>query len=135
MIALDASVVIAFLDANDAHHDEAAQIIEEHARTGFTMHSLTLAEVLVGAARTGRAGQLSADLRSIGIVTHVSPIDEPLVIAEIRAATGLKMPDCCVLATATHHAASLATFDEQLARAAVTLRVPILPERPGLPQN
>ncbi|MGH9122899.1 MAG: PIN domain-containing protein [Acidimicrobiales bacterium] len=39
-------------------------------------------------------------------------------MAELRASTGLKLPDCCVLDVAIHHQASLATFDTTLASAA-----------------
>lgn len=127
MIVLDASVVIAFLNAADPHHHRASELLERHASGEFRMHQLTLAEVLVGAARIGRANQLLADLRAIGVHQHQPGSDEPIILAELRATTGLKMPDCCVLAAAQHEAASLATFDEQLARTAATLGVPTLP--------
>ena len=126
MIVLDASVVIAFLDPSDRHHQRAAELLEEHSTAGFRMHQLTLAEVLVGAVRTGRGSQLFDDLTSIGVVAHQPSANEPLILAELRATTGLKMPDCCVLAVAQHEALPLATFDDQLARAAQTLGVPTL---------
>lgn len=123
MIVLDASVVIAFLDPDDRHHPRAADLLEERAADGFRMHQLTLAEVLVGSVRAGRGNQLLNDLTSIGVVTTSS---EPLTLAELRATTGLKMPDCCVLAVAQHWSLPLATFDEQLARVARDLGVPTL---------
>src|SRR5690554_6049088 len=123
MIVLDASVVIAFLDPNDRHHQRAAGPFEEHAAAGFRMHQLTLADVLAGAVRTGRGNQLLDDLTTIGVVTHQSGFNEPLILAELRASTGLKMPDCCVLAVAQHESLPLATFDEQLARIARELGV------------
>lgn len=126
MIALDANVVIAFLDPNDRHHQRAVALLEEHAAAGFRMHQLTLAKVLVGAVRTGRGNQLLDDLSTIGIITHQSSSYEPLILAELRAATGLKMPDCCVLAVAQHGSLPLATFDEQLARVARELGVQVL---------
>ncbi|WP_168220115.1 MULTISPECIES: type II toxin-antitoxin system VapC family toxin [unclassified Salinibacterium] len=121
MIALDASVVIALLDAGDPHHDRAADLFREHAATGFILHPLTLAEILVGPVRAGRAHRLLSDLRAMGIINHESPAGEPLLLAELRATTGLKMPDCCVIATAAHASAPLASFDEQLTRVAADL--------------
>ena len=106
MIVLDASVVIAFLDPNDAHHDAAqAVIVGELGKSAesvsiFGLHPLTIAEILVGGVRNGRAHQMLADLRSVGIVPIPSPSDEPLLLAELRTTTGLKMPDCCVLVVA-----------------------------------
>ncbi|MCW4386314.1 type II toxin-antitoxin system VapC family toxin [Salinibacterium sp. SYSU T00001] len=126
MIVLDASVVIAFLDASDPHHERAVRMIESHAADGFAMHPLTLAEVLVGAVRIGRAARLLADLRVMGVRTHAPSEDEPLTLAELRADTGLKMPDCCVLTVATQQPGPLATFDDQLARAAAELGVAVL---------
>lgn len=131
MIVLDASVVIAFLDPADPHHDAAASVIREGLAGGFVVHPLTLAEILVGGVRVGRANQLLADLRSVGIVAIPSTVDEPLLLAELRSTTGLKMPDCCVLVIALAQSAHLATFDTRLARAARALGVGVLPAAYG----
>ncbi|TFB72082.1 type II toxin-antitoxin system VapC family toxin [Cryobacterium glaciale] len=134
MIVLDASVVIAFLDPGDAHHDAAQSLIvgelgkSDESVSGFALHPLTLAEILVGGVRVGRAHQLLADLRSVGIVPIPSPPDEPLLLAELRTTTGLKMPDCCVLVVALAQSAPLATFDSRLARAALALGLRVLPQ-------
>ena len=58
------------------------------------------------------------DLRAAGIAVAAHDDDEPLRLAELRATSGLKLPDCCVLDVALHHQASLATFDDALAAAA-----------------
>ncbi len=123
MIVLDASVVIAFLDPNDHHHQRAAELLEDHAVHGFRMHQLTLAEVLVGAVRTGRGSQLLDNLTTIGVAAHQASASEPLILAELRATTGLRMPDCCVLAVAQLEGLPLATFDQQLTRAAESIGV------------
>ena len=87
------------------------------------MHTLTIAEVLVGGVRVGRANSMMADLRAMGVEqAHPTP-DEPLVLAELRATTALKMPDCCVLVVALRESAPLLTFDEQLTRQAHDLGV------------
>ena len=127
MIVLEASVVIAFLDASDTHHEAAVAFFADNSASGYELHQLTLAEILVGGVRAGRANQLLADLRAIGIAPAESPHDEPLILAELRTVTGLKMPDCCVLAVALRESAALATFDEQLARVAVSLGLRVLP--------
>ena len=80
---------------------------------------MTLAEVLVGGARTGRGAQMLADLLSTGIQVTLHDQDEPLRLAELRVTTGLKLPDCCVLDAAISNDASVATFDRALAAAAV----------------
>lgn len=92
------------------------------------MHTLTLAEVLVGGVRVGRANQLFADLHSIGVLALDPVPNEPMILAELRAASGLKMPDCCVLMVALHDSSPLATFDEQLARTAQAMGLRTLPE-------
>jgi predicted nucleic acid-binding protein len=126
MIVLDASVIIAFLNPSDLHHLRATQLLEGHSTADFRMHQITLAEVLVGAVRTGRGAQLFGDLLSLGVVAHEPDANEPLILAELRATTGLRMPDCCVLAVARQETLPLATFDDQLARAAETLGVQTL---------
>lgn len=65
------------------------------------------------------------DLRAAGITVASHDDDEPLRLAELRATTGLKLPDCCVLDVAIHHRASLATFDLALAEAARKRGVPV----------
>lgn len=121
MIVLDASVVIALFNISDDHHDAALAVLNDNARLGFGMHPLTLAEVLVGGVRVGRANQMLSDLRAMGVESVQPAPDEPLILAELRVATGLKMPDCCVLAVALRKSAPLATFDDQLARGAESL--------------
>jgi predicted nucleic acid-binding protein len=45
----------------------------------------------------------------------------PVRLALLRAETGLKLPDCCVLLAAEQSGAAVATFDDRLA-GAVTRR-------------
>jgi predicted nucleic acid-binding protein len=118
VIAIDASVVIALLDSGDAHHSRAVSLMQSHAGDGFLIHPITLAEVLVGAARNGRGAQRLAELTAIGITVADSEPTEPLVLAELRATTGLPLPDCCVLSVALRAEAPMATFDARLGRAA-----------------
>jgi predicted nucleic acid-binding protein len=119
VIILDASVIIAYLDPNDIHHDEA---VEELARasTPFIVHPLTAAEVLVGPTARGLADEVWHTLVEIGVVVDDVPVD-PHQLARIRHVTGCKLPDCCVLASAMSHSARIVTFDQRLARAAQEL--------------
>ena len=127
MIAVDASILIAHLDPGDAHHAAARQVLTEAVTAPLIAHGLTLAEVLVGGVRVHRGAEMLADLHGIGV--RLAPRDdgEPLRLAGLRVETGLRLPDCCVLLTAVVNGATLATFDDGLARAARRLRIPVLP--------
>lgn len=114
MIVVDASVLIAYLDPDDAHHDAAVAMLSD-ATPPLVVHPLTAAEVLVSPVRQGIAESVWADLVAIGVEVDRSPID-PVQLAGLRVRTGCKMPDCCVLAVAAGRALSVATFDERLAR-------------------
>ncbi|MDP3711810.1 MAG: PIN domain-containing protein [Mycobacteriales bacterium] len=126
MIALDASVLVAHFSAGDEHHADATSVLDAGAAEGFLLHTMTLTEVLVGGARVGRAAQLLSDITAMGVAVAPRDDDEPLRLAELRVATGLKLPDCCVLDTAVTHGARLATFDRSLAEAARRIGVVVL---------
>lgn len=114
MIVVDASVFIAYLDPNDAHHSAAVELLAD-AAPPLVVHPVTAAEVLVAPVRRGIAESVWADLVAIGVEVDQSPID-PMQLAELRVATGRKMPDCCLLAVAAVRHAQVGTFDERLAR-------------------
>jgi predicted nucleic acid-binding protein len=119
MTVLDASVLIAHLEATDAHHERAAGLIDELADDDVGVSWITLAEVLAGPARAGRLHGAYAALRELGIRGIRKGDDAPLRLATLRAETGLKLPDCCVLLAAEDVAAeSIATFDGKLVTAA-----------------
>lgn len=121
MIVLDASVLIAYLDADDAHHRKAEQLLEREVDEDFALSPLTLAEILVGPMRADRFDLAVAVLRELQIVERPFPPEAALRLAQIRTLTGLRMPDCCVLLTAEEAAASVATFDTALMKAAAGL--------------
>lgn len=127
MIVLDTSVLIAHLNPADPHHAEATVILLDATPGATLVHSITLAEVLVGGVRVGRGAALQDDLRAAGVEVAPHDPDEPLRLAELRATTGLKMPDCCVLDVAVHHHSTLATFDTALASTARSRGVTVLP--------
>jgi predicted nucleic acid-binding protein len=118
VITLDASVIIAHLSPQDPLHQAASAYLEASGAEDLLMHSLNLAEVLVGGARAGRAQEMLDDLLAIGIRVAERPHDEALRLADLRADSGLKLPDCCALHTALVSGSTLATFDEHLAETA-----------------
>ncbi len=127
MIVLDASVLIAHLNPVDIHHDAATQFLLGASSGALLVHTITLAEVLVGGVKVGRGAQMHADLHAAGVQLAAHDEQEPLRLAELRATSGLKLPDCCVLDTAISNNASLATFDNALAMAAKQRGVAVLP--------
>jgi len=128
VITLDASVLIAHLSPRDPHHPRATAYLRAAVERGFLIHSLNLAEVLVGGARIGREREMLADLESIGVRVADRPAQEALRLAVLRARTGLKLPDCCALDTALAHGTALATFDGALAKAAREHHLTVAPE-------
>ena len=119
VIVLDACVLIAHLDGNDAHHDRATRLLTDLAGQPKITNVLTRAEVLVAAARAGRRRAVEDILDQLHIGTDELPSDAAGQLAELRAHTGLRMPDCCVLLTAERIGAEVATFDAPLGQAAV----------------
>lgn len=118
MIVLDASVMIAHLDATDAHHDRAAVLLMEAASEPLLASPLSLAEVLVGPARVGRLADAVAALDELGVRAVGLDDDAPSRLATLRSETGLRLPDCCVLLAGEQVGADVATFDERLGSAA-----------------
>jgi len=86
--------------------------------------------VLVVPARDGRLEPVRSALRELGI--HELPFfaDTAAQLARLRATTGPKLPDCCVLLAVEDAAASLAPFDEPLAQAAESRDVSTVRARP-----
>lgn len=126
MIVLDASVLIGHLDGHDSHHRRARQLLEQSAASPLGASPVSLAETLVAPARVGRLDAAREALTRIGIAELPLGEDAPARLATLRAATGCKLPDCCVLLAAQDHAGAVATFDMDLARAARDLGLGVL---------
>lgn len=118
MIVLDADVLIAHLNADDVHHARATELLLQLRSDSFAASTLTLAEVLVGPARAGRLARQEARLAQLEITSVPLESEASAPLATIRAETGLKLPDCCVLHAAEASGGELATFDARLAKAA-----------------
>ncbi len=126
VIVLDASVLIAYLDGDATHHAAAETILAEAIDDDLAISSLTLAEVLVAPIRMGRLDLVQAVLRDLEMRELSFPAEVAERLVRLRADTGLKMPDCCVLLAAEESGASVATFDDRLARAASTRGLTVL---------
>ena len=124
VIILDASVLIAYLDGDDAQHTLAEELLAREIEDEFAANPLTLAEVLVEPARDSRLEQVQAALEDLEIQELPFPADTAVKLALLRAGTGLKMPDCCVLLAAEAAGARVASLDTRLLRAAATRDVP-----------
>ncbi len=117
---LDASVTLAFLNAEAVHHSEATEIIG--GEYDLAVSTVTLAETLVRAVAADVVADVLADLRRVQI-TEVGLGDFAApTLAQLRHVYGLKMPDCCViLAGLNTQATGIATRDSQLRRVAADL--------------
>ena len=119
MIVVDASVLIAHLDENDALHERAVDALLATADQPLACSPITLAEVLVGPARAGSLRHARSAITDLGVAEISLRDDAASRLAELRAETALKMPDCCVLLAAVDgQAQAVLTFDDRLARAA-----------------
>jgi predicted nucleic acid-binding protein len=130
VIVLDADVLIGFLDEDDAHHKTAFEFLM--SSDDYRMHTISLAEVLVRGATDGSLARLEQRVREIGIVEHPRLPTEAAELARLRAATQLRLPDCCVLLVAEATGASLATFDDRVTRVARARGMTVLDGSPGV---
>ena len=126
MIVVDASWVVALRDPQDEHHNQAVATNHLMAEEEALLHPVTLAECLVAPARLGVLEQSAAALHSSFEIADIDP-GAPLRWAQLRAETGLRLPDAIVLDTALHrHARAVATFDERIAARATDHKLGVL---------
>jgi len=99
LIVLDASVVIAHLDPDDALHASATSTLLECAQDDLRLPASAYAESLVDPARKGRLDETRDALAALQL--EVVPIDRAVAerAASLRAhERGLRLPDALVLA-------------------------------------
>lgn len=103
---LDAGVVIAILDENDAHHAASVRAVDEASRRGdiVILPASAYSEVLVSPSRAGPDAIGVVDSVVDGLPMVVEPIDRAIAgaAAGLRATHGrrLKLGDALVIATA-----------------------------------
>lgn len=119
MIVFDASTVIALLAPHDVHHASALALVDREAGQAFVASVITHSEILVGYAHGGRLAEGRRRLRRLEMAeVPLGALAAPQ-LAQLRATTRLKLPDCCVLLAAQDSGAeTIATFDDRLAGAA-----------------
>jgi predicted nucleic acid-binding protein len=120
-IALDADVLIGFLNRDDAHHPAARRLIAAAEQGGdrIVIAASVYAEASVGPLRAGRQELVDALLAALAV--EVVPVDRSLALeaARLRARhRSLRLPDALSLAAARRAGAELRTFDRRLARIA-----------------
>jgi len=128
----DADVLIAYLRRDDANHNEAVARMRKALEPGTRplLAAVNYSEVLIGPLRRGEsdgAATVDAMLGDLGI--EIVPVDRALgkQAAEVRAQTGLKLPEAFALATALaarqHRAADvrLESFDVKVVKAYAAL--------------
>jgi len=118
VIVLDASVLIAYLDREDVRHTRAEALLAREIDDDFAVNPLTLAEVLVVPARENRLDAVRQAISDLEIEELTFPADTAVRLARLRASTGRRMPDCCVLLAAEVAKARIASFDADLLEAA-----------------
>jgi predicted nucleic acid-binding protein len=126
VIVLDASVLIAHLDGHDAHHAEAERLLAESGAVPLGASTVSLAETLVAPARAGRLADATVALERLGVVELTLGAQAPACLAQLRADTGCKLPDCAVLLAAQEQDGVVASFDAALIGAAVALKLATL---------
>ena len=127
MIVLDASVLIAHLDSSDSFHSQARRLLDEVGPESLGASSITLAEVFVAPVRLNQLDRVQSAIDALEIRELELGEGCSTRLAELRATTGLKMPDCCVIASSESKEWKVATFDRSLARVADGLGFQVLP--------
>jgi predicted nucleic acid-binding protein len=110
---LDAGIIIAILDASDAHHAAAKDALTRARSRGdeLAVPASAYAEVLVGPFRLGAHAVAQVDGFLAALPARVEPAtrDIAATAARLRAQHGakLRLPDALVVATAVELAAAL----------------------------
>lgn len=126
LAVLDADVLIGHLDSRDAQHYRAERVLDglTEVGVGLCASTVTLAEVLVAPEAAGQGPAARTALMRLGIQEIALGSQAAQRLAELRASTGCRLPDCCVLlAVQDADADLLGTFDDRLRRAAGQLGI------------
>ena len=116
LTVLDASVVIAFLDPDDALHEAAVVALTEHQHDELVIPASVYAEILVGPYRKGAEAVAEVEAFLADFAVRIEAMTPAIARAAARLRSdsrGLRLPDALVLATADETAAdSVLTGDE-----------------------
>lgn len=103
LVVLDASVVIAFLDPDDALHDAAVEALTDHQHDELLIPLSVYAEILVAPYRRGAdaVAEVEAFLADFAIRTESMTPAIARAAAQLRSTSrSMRLPDALVLATA-----------------------------------
>jgi predicted nucleic acid-binding protein len=132
IVVLDADVLMAAADAQDAQHADAVALLGSLPPRGERMiTAVTLLELLVRPARTGRAEEAERRLTEAFALTVVD-VDAPLArdaAARRAARPALSPSDALCFALAASRGASLLTFDDAIRREAAASGVDLVGAR------
>lgn len=120
-VALDADVLIAFLDPGDAQHERAVTELRAKVAAGedLLVGATVYAEVMVRPLERATGEKVDEFLAAAKVT--VVDVDRPLArrAAHLRARhRSLRLGDALSLAVALAHGAQLLTFDRRLRRVA-----------------
>lgn len=118
LVILDAGVLIALFQDKDAHHQWASDLVVITIESELAISALTMAEAMVYPARAGLLPQYRDSLDGLGVKVFDFKSSSAVMVAELRAVTGLKTPDALVLQQAMELGADIATTDKTLAKKA-----------------
>lgn len=129
VVVFDSDVLIGFLNAGDAHHQDARAWMQKAMSPGTRrlLSAVNYSEILIGPLKAGQRDVVDAMLTRFGIETIVVDMDLAGRAAAVRARTDLKLPDAYALATCIHAEhrgwsdVELASFDERVIRAHASL--------------
>ena len=82
--------------------------------------------MLVKPARERRLDAAREALADLEVKELPFPVDAAVKLARLRASTGLKVPDCCVLLVAEGIQARVASVDDRLKTAATSRNLVVL---------
>lgn len=115
LIVLDASVAIAALSADDAHHDAAVNALASASDDELVLAATTRAEILVGP--TGMGGKTLTTARDFADGCETIPVSAAIAddAAKLKARhRGLSLPDAIALVVAEMiDADAVWTFDRR----------------------
>jgi predicted nucleic acid-binding protein len=127
VVVFDSDVLIGFLNAADAHHAEAVELMRDSLAPGTRrrLSAVNYSEILIGPIRAGKHTSDHVEAMLGRFAIEITIVDRALArrAAAIRARTDLKLPDAYALATAMdaehegHDDVRLASFDKAVLRA------------------
>jgi predicted nucleic acid-binding protein len=123
----DSDVLIGFLNAGDAHHADAVDIVRDALAPGTRrmLSAVNYSEILIGPNKAGKEARERVEHMLVQFAIEITIVDMALAkrAAAVRAETRLKLPDAFALATAIHaehrgyEDVRLLSFDEAVLRA------------------